>query len=281
MVTLDLATNEQRVETTGAGEKWSPHWTSDGGRIGDASGGPEGGVEFVTGTAGARGEVRSAGWSNDGQRVVFHRDDDARWPPVREWPTLDRTFRLVRTGIFASSTSAGDRLFMNDGVAGNRHNSILAMDPYGSRHAILLTDSVRSALGPALSPGGDRIAFGLGGFFQGVNRPAIVDIAVMRADGSDVRILTDGSANVGMPSWSRDGRRIVYRAWIVFASARAGFKDEAALLPHNPQPYGDLYVMRADGSDVRRLTDNQFEEGTPGWIRVPVREARRIRRRPQ
>jgi hypothetical protein len=26
-----------------------------------------------------------------------------------------------------------------------------------------------------------------------------------------------------------------------------------------------FYVMRADGSDMRVLTDNQYEEGTPTW----------------
>jgi hypothetical protein len=34
----------------------------------------------------------------------------------------------------------------------------------------------------------------------------------------------------------------------------------------NPQPYGDLYVMRADGTDVRKLTDNQYEDATPAWL---------------
>jgi Tol biopolymer transport system component len=33
--------------------------------------------------------------------------------------------------------------------------------------------------------------------------------------------------------------------------------------------YGDLYVMRADGSDVRQLTDNQFEDATPAWRPEP------------
>ncbi|HEX8606992.1 MAG TPA: hypothetical protein VF774_30415, partial [Pseudoduganella sp.] len=56
--------------------------------------------------------------------------------------------------------------------------------------------------------------------------------------------------------------------WIAFTSAVGGFKDEAVLHAYNPQPYGDLYVMRANGSDVRRLTDNQFEEGTPVWSPV-------------
>ena len=32
------------------------------------------------------------------------------------------------------------------------------------------------------------------------------------------------------------------------------------------QPYGDIYVMRADGSDVRMLTENEYEEGTPTWL---------------
>lgn len=32
------------------------------------------------------------------------------------------------------------------------------------------------------------------------------------------------------------------------------FKDEAVLHPYNPQPYGDLYMMRSDGTDVRQLT---------------------------
>jgi len=45
--------------------------------------------------------------------------------------------------------------------------------------------------------------------------------------------------------------------------------DRSARAESRQQPYGDLYVMRADGSDVRMLTDDQFEDGTPGWIPVP------------
>ena len=32
-----------------------------------------------------------------------------------------------------------------------------------------------------------------------------------------------------------------------------------------PQPYGELFVMRSDGSEVQQLTDNQWEDGTPSW----------------
>ena len=47
-------------------------------------------------------------------------------------------------------------------------------------------------------------------------------------------------------------------------STRMGFKDEATYTDA-PQPYGEIFVMRADGTDVQQLTDNQWEEGTPAW----------------
>ncbi len=43
-----------------------------------------------------------------------------------------------------------------------------------------------------------------------------------------------------------------------------GFKDEATYTDR-PQPYGELFVMKYDGSDVQQLTDNQWEDGTPAW----------------
>jgi hypothetical protein len=45
----------------------------------------------------------------------------------------------------------------------------------------------------------------------------------------------------------------------------AGFKDEMPLHPHNPQSYGEIVVMRADGSEITALTDNPWEDATPRW----------------
>lgn len=211
----------------------------------------------------------------------------------------------------------------------------------------LFTDPERSALGPDWSKDGTRIAFGLGRFFQNVNGQVRADIATVDAEGRDLQILTDGTANFGLPSWSPDRRQIVFRRagaegnaleildvvtrkrrtliagashlnfpawspkgdriaftadmggdyeiwsirpngsglkrlthapgndahnswspdgeWIAFASARGGFKDEAMLHPANPQPYGEIYVMRADGSMAHALTNEPFEKGTPAW----------------
>ena len=347
LIRLDLATGGRDVLTTGSGEKWSPAWLADG-RIGYVSGGPEGGVEFVSGTPGARGEMRNPCWSPEGKALVFQRDVGTTWPPLTAWPTLDPNFQLVRTGIFPSYAPAGDRLVLNDQTAGNLHNSILVMNHDGTHKVIIFTDPQRNALAPVWSPHGDRIAFGLGGFFQAVVGPSTADLAVVQSDGTDMQLLTAGTGNFGLPSWSPDQSRLVYRAsgkdlnglfiidvatravtaltggaghdnfpawsprgdriaftsdrdgdydiytirpdgtdlrrltaspgndahnawspdgeWIAFTSARGGFRDEALLHPYNPQSYGDLYVMRADGTDVRQLTDDQFEEGTPGWL---------------
>ena len=53
-----------------------------------------------------------------------------------------------------------------------------------------------------------------------------------------------------------------------------GFKDEGTYTDA-PQPYGELFVMRYDGTNVRQLTDNQWEDGTPSWQPSP-RRCRRV-----
>ena len=112
---------------------------------------------------------------------------------------------------------------------------------------------------PTWSPNGDVIAFT-------AYRDGDYEIYSIRPDGSDLKRLTNSPGNDAHSTWSFDGK------WIAFASGRGGFKDESALHSYNPQPYGEICVMRADGSDVRVLTDNQFEEATPNWIPAPRRQ---------
>jgi hypothetical protein len=51
-----------------------------------------------------------------------------------------------------------------------------------------------------------------------------------------------------------------------------GDKDEA-LYTDAPQPYGELFVMRYDGTHIEQLTDNQWEDGTPAWQPTAGRHA--------
>ena len=70
--------------------------------------------------------------------------------------------------------------------------------------------------------------------------------------------LTPWPGNTAHQGWSPDGQHIV------FASTRMGYKDEV-LYTDAPQPSGEIFVMRYDGTELEQLTDNQWEEGTPSW----------------
>ena len=71
------------------------------------------------------------------------------------------------------------------------------------------------------------------------------EIYVMDTDGSNVVQLTHNTAFDTSPSWSPDGRRIV------FVSDR----DEAT----------EIYLMDTDGSNVVQLTKNATYESVPSW----------------
>jgi TolB protein len=104
---------------------------------------------------------------------------------------------------------------------------------------------------PVWSPRGDLIAFMrlVEGNFE---------ILTIHPDGTDLKQLTHTKGNEAHMAWSPDGERIL------FTSSRMGFKDEVLLI-NNPQPYGEIFVMRYDGTGVEQLTDDQWEEGTPAW----------------
>jgi Tol biopolymer transport system component len=108
---------------------------------------------------------------------------------------------------------------------------------------------------PTWSPRGDWIAFTS-------KRDGDYEIYRIRPNGTGLQRLTRTPGNDAHPSFSPDG------AWIAFATARQGFKDEAVqlLLGATFQPYGEIAVMRADGSEAHLLTDNSTEEGAPVWV---------------
>jgi Tol biopolymer transport system component len=104
---------------------------------------------------------------------------------------------------------------------------------------------------PLWSPRGDLIMFSR-------LEKGDYEIFTIKPDGTGLRRLTSSPGNDAHQGWSPDGEHIV------FASSRLGFKDEV-IYTDAPQPYGELFVMRYDGSDVQQLTDNQWEDGTPAW----------------
>ena len=129
-------------------------------------------------------------------------------------------------------------------------------DGYGLRIMNLDTKTVTTLTAeydnfPLWSPRGDLIMFSrlVDGAYE---------VYTIKPDGTSKKRLTFTHGNDAHMAWSPDGE------YIVFASSRMGFKDEV-VYTDAPQPYGELFAMRYDGTHVEQITDNQWEEGTPAW----------------
>ena len=119
-----------------------------------------------------------------------------------------------------------------------------------------LTNHPNFDIGPSWSPDGKRIAF-MSDRDEHVidNDPGGLpnyEIYVMDADGGNQRNLTNNPNDDSVPSWSPDGKRIV------FVSDRDGNRE-------GNRKNHEIYVMDADGNNQQRLTDNDFYDAGPSW----------------
>ncbi|HLB61813.1 MAG TPA: hypothetical protein VJN50_03605 [Actinomycetota bacterium] len=105
----------------------------------------------------------------------------------------------------------------------------------------------------AWSPDGQRLAFwAFSDDFQDS------DVYIVNADGTGLARLTDWEGLDAMPVWSPDGE------WIAFASDRDLTQEQRRENQRTGGRVGvSLYVMRADGSDVRKLVDGDDRAAVP------------------
>ena len=99
---------------------------------------------------------------------------------------------------------------------------------------------------PVLSPDGQTLVFRS-------NRSGRGAIWIAKSDGSEPRILFDDpatGADPGTPVWSPDGRIIVF----AMRPADAALDSES-----------DVFVMAADGTALRRLTNAPGDDSHPHW----------------
>ena len=207
----------------------------------------------------AEGSALAPQWSADGRWIVF---GVGSYFLGRTRPAQVMMVRPDGTGARALTTGPGNAGFPSFAPDGTAVVYRFWSDTAGGLRVVNLADGAVRTLTtgydnfPGWSPGGDRIVF---------SRLADddFDIYTIRPDGTGLARLTTAPGNDSHPAWSADGEHIL------FSSSRYGFKDEAPLADI-PQPYGELFVMRADGSEQRALTDNRWEEGTPAWLPAPA-----------
>jgi TolB protein len=76
------------------------------------------------------------------------------------------------------------------------------------------------------------------------------ELFIMYSDGSNVRQLTPSGGNSQGPSFSPDGK------WVAFTAYFDDYGDDHGC---------EIYVIRIDGSDLRRLTNNNYCDYQPRW----------------
>ncbi len=85
-------------------------------------------------------------------------------------------------------------------------------------------------------------------------RPGLYTLDLAR--GAVSRLTGDGSASEHTPRWSPDGRQVV------FASNRAHYSGTAR---ETGTPDLDIWIVRADGTNGRRLTTDPAQDTDPSW----------------
>jgi Tol biopolymer transport system component len=358
IVSVNLQSGERKVRTSGPGLKLFPHYTSANEILYHRKGGADEGLYSSARGLLRKDVLRSPHWSADGKFVVYEKvviRPRAQNLPLYSW---DAERDYLHTDVFPVLTRDG-KLVMTEKAAAS---SIVIMNPDGSDKRVIYDtkssglDPKRVAMGmagafnPTVSPDGAWIAFGLGEWFQARNESS-ARIMRVRRDGSGLEALTDGSIHSGFPSFSADGKQLVYRVWseqekglrildiesrstrvltngfdnlpgwspdgsrilftrrgadsnfdiftirpdgsdllrvttsraidghavwtaegqIMWNSGMHGFRDEAALFDNTFQQYGQIFIMNADGSGKRMITDSRWEDSMPLYIPASLR----------
>jgi Tol biopolymer transport system component len=356
LMSIDMTTGTLTEIAAGPGVKVNPS-PLPGNEVGyirkDST---DAGIYYASGSPGPRGAIRSAAWSPDGKRVVFHRRSTPNLPPLVKMFSRNPNYELNLSGILPAFSPSGKQYLSTGRPTTGTLATLQLNTPETGRTEVLYQDKTRHVFVGGWSPDGTKVVFALGSFaafFDGFHSQFMkpgdrveggAQIAMIRADGSGFQELTSGEDNNAFPSYSPDGNRLVFRtfgkngqglrimnlenkavatltsdydnfplwsprgdlilfarqidgaydlftirpdgtslkrltngkgndahmSWsfdgesIAVASSRMGLKDEVAYTDA-PQPYGEIFVMRFDGTHVEQLTDNQWEEGTPAW----------------
>jgi Tol biopolymer transport system component len=290
IVSVDVATGAKMEETSGPGLKVQPQYLSADKIAYLVKAGPNAGLAFTKGAPGVEGSMRNPVWSPDGKQVVYQKVDFTARPQNQVLYSWEPDMDVQYTDVFPRFSRDG-RLAISDikNLATTATASISVMNADGSDKKVVFSDKEGAAFVPTWSPDGQWIAFGFGGFF-GARRTKPAKLMMVRADGSQQsKDLTTGLPNSGFPTWSPDGKRIVYRVWgdgeyglremnLADGSVKTlttEFDNFPAFSPNGDvitftrrsattDDY-DIFTMSPDGTHIKQLTTAPGNDSHSSW----------------
>jgi len=226
-----------------------PHWSPDGARLAFTrlvSGGSDVFVVNADGSGATNltqdnpGVDHRPAWSPDGTRIAFLSRRGGQPGLWLMHADGSDPYVLYPDSVQAFAWSPdGTRIAMQKPIGPGLTAEITVMNVADGVEDTLTNNSDWDG-SPTWSPDGTRIAF------TG-ERNGIRSIFVVNADGTGMRELSiDSTTDEGSPTWSPDGE------WIAFISS-------------NVEEYGDIWVIRPDGSGLARLTNSPEWENRPVW----------------
>jgi len=131
------------------------------------------------------------------------------------------------------------------------NNDIFIMNSDGSEVRRLTNNSLRDDHA-TFSPDGKKILFDSQRDDTGITKSKNYELYEMNIDGSDVKRLTNYEGWDTFPSYSPDGKKIVWRRIIPDSTSRGVSNSE-------------VFMMNSDGTNIKNLSNHSSFDGYPVW----------------